>query len=93
MELDREEILQTLRQIALSKPNDAIMLALEPKDTYVEGLDLWGVSEFKVNSAGSVEVKFADRVKAISLLLECAGGGDDSMSALLNALEADMEPE
>lgn len=93
MELDREEILQTLRQIALSKPNDAIMLALEPKDTYVEGLDLWGVSEFKVNSAGAVEVKFADRVKAISLLLECAGGGDDSMSALLNALEADMEPE
>lgn len=93
MELDREEILQTLRQIALSKPNDAIMLALEPKDTYVEGLNLWGVSEFKVNSAGAVEVKFADRVKAISLLLECAGGGDDSMSALLNALEADMEPE
>ena len=54
-------------------------------------MDLWGVSEFKVNSVGSVEVKFADRVKAIGLLLECAGGGEDGMSALLNALEAGEE--
>ncbi len=86
MELDREEILAALRRVALSKPNDAITLALAPKDTHVGSLDLWGVSEFKVNSAGAVEVKFADRVKAIGLLLECAGGGEDGMSALLDAL-------
>ena len=75
MELDRETILEALQKIALSKPNDAVTLALEPREQYVQGLDLWGVSEFKVSSTGSVEVKFADRVKAISLLLECAGGG------------------
>ena len=88
MELDRDQILEALQRAALSRPNDAIALALEPKDVYVEGLDLWGVSEFKINSAGSVEVKFLDRVKAISLLLECIGGGEDGMSALLEALEA-----
>ena len=101
MELDREEILEALKRVALSSPNDAVALALAPrephvpglapKDAYVKSLDLWGVSEFKVNSAGAVEVKFADRVKAIGLLLECAGGGEDGMNALLNALEAGEE--
>ena len=89
MELDRDEILEALRHVALSRPNDAISLALEPQDTHVDSLDLWGVSEFKINSAGSVEVKFLDRIKAISLLLECAGGGEDGMNALLDALSED----
>ena len=91
MDLDREEILQALRRVALSRPNDAVALALAPKDTYTDNLDLWGVSEFKVNSAGTVEVKFTDRVKAIGLLLECAGGGEDGLNALLEALEAGEE--
>ena len=42
-----------------------------------------------MSSTGAVEVKFADRVKAISLLLECAGGGEEGMKALLDALEGD----
>ena len=91
MELDREEILQALRRVALSRPNDAVTLALAPKDTHIDSLDLWGVSEFKVNSVGAVEVKFTDRVKAIGLLLECAGGGEDGLGALLEALEAGEE--
>ena len=89
MELDREAILEALGKIALSRPNDAIALALAPQEQYVPGLDLWGVSEFKISGNGSVEVKFADRVKAISLLLECAGGGEEGMNALLDALEGD----
>ena len=89
MELDRDSILEALARIALSKPNDAVALALAPREQHVPGLDLWGVSEFKMSSTGSVEVKFADRVKAVSLLLECAGGGEDGMAALLAALEAD----
>jgi len=89
MELDREKILDALGEIALSKPNDAISLALSGGAQNAKGLDLWGVSEFKISGNGSVEVKFADRVKAISLLLECAGGGEDGMEALLSALEAD----
>ena len=81
MELDREAILEALGKIALSRPNDAIALALAPQEQYVPGLDLWGVSEFK----------FADRVKAIGLLLDHSGGGEDGMSALLEAMEASGE--
>lgn len=91
MELDRDEILNTLKQAALSRPNDAITLALDPQNIHVGSLDLWGISEFKVNSNGTVEVKFADRVKAIGLLLECVGKGEDGMEALLSALEAGEE--
>ena len=38
-----------------------------------------------------MEVKFADRVKAIGLLLDHSGGGEDGMSALLEAMEASGE--
>ena len=88
MELDREELLDALRKIALSKPNDAVALALDPKNAPARDLDLWGVSEFRINSAGAVELKFIDRVKAVSLLLDCAASGEEGMSALLHALEA-----
>lgn len=91
MELDREALLDALRRAATSSPNDAVALALNPKDARAEELDLWCVSEFKVTGAGAVEVKFADRVKAIELLLDRAGSGEDGMSALLDALEADGE--
>lgn len=91
METDREAMLAVLRNIALSQPNDAIALAQDPKNNYIKDLDLWCVSEFKLSNTGSVEIKFADRVKAISLLLEFAGGGEDGMSALLSALEAEEE--
>lgn len=87
MELDREEILRALKRIALSSPNDAVTLALEGRDCYVKDLDLWGVSEVKVSDKG-MEIKFADRVKAISLLLEQACGGQDGMADLVAALEA-----
>ena len=52
-------------------------LALEPRGQDVPELDLWGVSEFKVSGNGGVEVKFADRVKAVSLLLDRLNGGED----------------
>lgn len=87
LDADREKILEALTKVALSSPNDAVALALNPEDCFVPGLDLWGVSEFKRGNGGSIEIKFADRVKAISLLLECMGGGEDGMAALIEALE------
>lgn len=50
-------------------------------------LDLWCVSEFKVNSAGTVEIKFVDRTKAIDLLLERTRNSDDGINALLAAMD------
>ena len=91
MDVDREKVLEALGRVALSSPNDAVALALNPEGCFVPGLDLWGVSEFKISGNGSVEVKFADRVKAIGLLLDHSGGGEDGMSALLEAMEASGE--
>lgn len=88
MEPDRSEILNALKQIALSKPNDAVALALAPQELHVESLDLWCVSEFKVSSAGTVEVKFVDRAKLLDLLLERAGSGGDGLDALLAAMNS-----
>ena len=85
-ELEREAILEALAKIALSRPNDAIALALDPERKRVGAMDLWGVAEFKRAAGGAVEVKFADRAKAVSLLLEALGGGEDGMGALLEAL-------
>lgn len=62
-------------------------MALHPEKR-VSGLDLWGVAEFKKGNNGMIEIKFTDRVKAISLLLEALGGGEDGMAALLDALDS-----
>ena len=88
MDVDREKVLEALGRVALSSPNDAVALALNPEDCFVPGLDLWGVSEFKRGNGGSVEIKFTDRVKAFSLLLECMGGCEDCMAALIEARES-----
>lgn len=61
-------------------------MALHP-EKQVSTLDLWGVAEFKKGNNG-IEIKFTDRVKAISLLLEALGGGEDGMAALLDALDS-----
>ena len=47
------------------------------------------MSEFRRNSAGSVEIKFVDRVKALQALYELLGGGMDSeeADAFFRALE------
>ena len=71
----------------MSKPTDAISLALHPEKR-LSTLDLWGVAEFKKGSNGVIEIKFTDRVKAISLLLEALGGSEDGMAALLDALDS-----
>ncbi len=89
MELDREKALEILLKLTLSKPNDAIALAMDPENVDAHGLDLMCLGEFRRNSAGSVELKFIDRLKAVSLLLESLGGGEDGMRTLLDALGDD----
>ena len=47
----------------------------------------------KIALSRPIEIKFTDRVKAISLLLEALGGGEDGMAALLDALDGESEAE
>ena len=80
-EISREAILRELKKIALSKPNAGIELAYmeKPSRQVIQRLDLSAVSEFRRNSAGAVELRFIDRVKALQTLCELLdGGGDES---------------
>lgn len=90
-EISRADILQELKKIALSRPNAGIELACQERPTrqMIRRLDLSAVSEFKRNSAGSVELRFIDRVKALQALYELLDGGtdEDETDAFFRALE------
>ena len=68
----RKELVNCLRRLARWKANDAVRLAfLEPGERCaLERLDLLGVTELRRNANGTVEVKFADRVKVLEMLKE-----------------------
>lgn len=73
----REDAVRQLAQLAFGRANDAVKLALHAGEIDPEGLDLSAVAEFKVTDRGGVEVKLADRVRALEALcrlLEDAGG-------------------
>ena len=78
-EISRTGILQELQKIALSRPNAGVELAYmeRPTKQMIRRLDLSAISEFKRNSAGSVEIRFIDRVKALQALYELLGSGSD----------------
>lgn len=86
-EVRREDALRRLAQLAFGQANDAVRLALAPKETDPAELDLSAVSEFKITDRG-VEIKLIDRVRALETLcglLEDSGGG--GAEELYRALE------
>ena len=64
----RDDLVAQLERLAFYRPNDGIRLALEG-EADVRRLRLEGVSEFKRQGNGTVELKFFDRIKALELLL------------------------
>lgn len=93
----REDVIRRLAELAFGRANDAVKLACmggEADELMIEGLELSAVAEFKRNSAGAVEVKLIDRVKALEALHGILSGGDGSAAAaLLQALTAPGEEE
>lgn len=85
---DREEMLGEIRRLAESRVNDAVRLAFLSGEELEEldKLDLSAVAEFKRNSAGTVELKFIDRLAALQWLSERAGE-DPKARRLFEALE------
>lgn len=89
-ELGRGDVIRQLWRIACSRPSAAVALAYleQPSRETIQRLDLGAVSEFRRNSAGSVEIKFVDRVKALQALYELLGGmGSEEADAFFRALE------
>lgn len=84
------EALAGLRRLALGPRNDAAYLAtsreMSRKD--LDKLDLFGVAEIKQAKDGGCDVKFIDRLPALTLLLEYGRSSQDNQpGSLLDALE------
>ena len=93
-QIRREDALRRLAQLAFGRANDAVLLALRPTEVDVETLDLTAVAEFKVTDKGGVEVKLADRIRALEKLCELlSGGSGQDAQELSRALAEGMDDE
>lgn len=94
-ELRREDVLRRLAQLAFGRANDAVRLALAPEKADPEAMDLSAVAELKVTDKGGVEVKLADRVRALetlyNLLGETGGGGAEELYQALEDAAGQLE--
>lgn len=80
-----------LERLAFGSINDAVSLIFceeQLSQNAVSSLDLFNVSEIKKVKGGGVEIKFADRVKAMEQLLACDRENSDFNNAqcLIDAL-------
>ncbi|MBO5034856.1 MAG: XRE family transcriptional regulator [Oscillospiraceae bacterium] len=93
-QVKRAEILKEIKRLAKGKVNDAVRLAYLSEDELAEigKLELSAVAEFKRNSNGTVELKFVDRLSALTWLAEQAED-DPRGKALYEALEKGTEKE
>ena len=74
--MKKEQVRRRIERLAGSKVNDAVRLAfLDAKGLKELGkMDLSAVAEFKRSSAGTVEIKFVDRLEALKWLAETEEG-------------------
>lgn len=92
--LDREQLLEQMRTLACAKVNDAVKLAYLPEEERdaIGKLDLSALTEFRRSGAETVELKFADRMKALERLLELSGpSGEEQLDALFRRMEDEEE--
>lgn len=92
--LDREQLLEQMRALACAKVNDAVKLAYLPEEEReaIGKLDLSALIEFRRSGAGTVELKFADRMKALERLLELSGpSNEEQLDSLLRRMEDEEE--
>lgn len=91
-QIQREDAVRRLAQLAFGRANDAVWLALHRDEPDLKELDLSAVAEFKVTDKGGMEVKFIDRVRALEALCQALDdGGARGMEELLRALEESAE--
>lgn len=90
----REDAVRQLARLAFGRANDAAKLALHPREVDPEALDLSAVAELKVTDKGGVEVKLADRARALEalcgLLGETGGGGAEELYRALEDAAGQM---
>ena len=90
----REELLEQMRALACAKVNDAVKLAYLPQEERdaIGRLNLTALAEFRRSGAGTVEMRFVDRMKALERLLELSGpSGEEQLDSLFRRMEDEEE--
>lgn len=88
--LAREAVLKEMLRLVTSPINDAVRLAYlsEEQQGEIAGLNLLGLTQFKRNSNGTVELTFADRMGGLEALMDrLEEEREDRASAFFRALE------
>ena len=88
--LSRDVLLEQKTRLACAKVNDAVKLAYLPEEEResIGRLDLAALTEFRRSGAGTVELKFTDRMKALERLLELSGpSGEEQLEQLFRRME------
>ena len=88
--LEREALLEQMRRLACAKVNGAVKLAYLPEEERdaIGRLDLAALTEFRRSGAGTVEMKFTDRMRALERLLELSGpSGEEQLERFLQRME------
>ena len=75
-----------LERLALGDVGGVLAL-LGDEETFIRNADLFHVAELRRPKGGGIELKFYDRLRALSLLAEMGAGGDSAAGSLLSALE------
>lgn len=90
--VSKRDVLLQMMELASHPVNDAVRLAFlsEESRDEIASLDLRGLSEFKRNANGTVEVKFTDRLAVLQSLLERMEEEENvGAMAFLQALESE----
>lgn len=85
-QLNREDVVRRLAELAFGRANDCVRLVLE-EDTVLDKLDLSLLSEVKRNDKGTVEVRLIDRLRALEQLQLLVGDSGGDMESFLKALQ------
>lgn len=88
--LEREALLEQMGRLAYARVNDAVKLAYLPEEEReaIGRLELSALTEFRRSGAGTVELKFTDRMKALERLLELSGpSGEEQLEGFLQRME------
>lgn len=89
-------VVSGLKRLAFGGVGDAIKLIFADReqidDEFINSLDLFNVSEIKFQKTGGIEVKFADRLKALTLLSQLSESEQtDTALPFFKALEKSAE--
>ena len=84
--LTRADVARKLAELAYGRANDCATLVLDP-GADAGKLDLSLLSEVKRSEKGAIEVRLADRIRALEELLQAGAADDGAAAAFFAAVE------